>query len=444
MDYQSFVDQFKRPCAIISVNKLDRGVRIVCANQSFKDVSPTDKEYRDGMYYFEHMPRNPKFEDFCYRAAILEEAGHVYAEYPTGWLDQMAIPMASPDESLGLCQFSFVLTESAEQRRMSTLSVNVMKFAIRTGITLASAENFREGVQSVLEGALAISGAHHSRIFLMDHARQTFQIYCDASDEYCLHKHTDFSYALLDSWARCVGDRIAYLVTGSQDMDAIEKILPEWAGILRDCEVQSLVLLPLRRGQEIFGYVDFVDFDVRTASEVTDVAELLTVFLASEITNHQLMDRLEAMSTTDALTGLRNRAAMLQRLESLDGTCFGVVNLDVNGLKTVNDTQGHEAGDRLLIQAAEALQKVYYYDDIHRTGGDEFIVVMPGIARETFDRKLKRFLETMEKNDEVSFAVGSYWSDGSVDLNTAFRLADDAMYADKKAFYRKNPQKRQR
>ena len=150
------------------------------------------------------------------------------------------------------------------------------------------------------------------------------------------------------------------------------------------------------------------------------------------------------MSTTDPLTGLKNRTAMLRKMDALGDVCFGVINLDLNGLKNVNDTQGHEAGDRLLIQAAEALQKVYYYDDIHRTGGDEFIVVMPGIARETFDRKLKRFLETMEKNDEVSFAVGSYWSDGSVDLNTAFRLADDAMYADKKAFYRKNPQKRQR
>ena len=444
MDYQSLVDQFNRPCAIISVDRQDRGVRIVCANQIFKDVSPTDSEFYDGMYYYEHMPRNPKFEDFCYHAAVLEEAGHVYAEYPTGWLDQMAIPMASRDESSALCLFTFVLTESAELRRMSTISVNVMRFAIRTGITLASAENFRHGVQSVLEGALAISGAHHSRVFLLDHKNKTYQVFCDAADEYCLHKHTDFSYDMLNSWSLCVGDKVAYLVTGKQDIDAIEEILPDWAKTLYDCEVKSLVLLPLRRGKEIFGYVDFVDFDVRTSSEVTDIAELITVFLAAEITNHQLMDRLEEMSTTDALTGLKNRAAMLQRIPDIQDAPCGIINLDLNGLKTVNDTQGHEAGDRLLIQAAEALKKVYYYDDIHRTGGDEFIVLIPGISKDTFDRKLERFQSAMEKNDDVSFAVGTYWTDGSVDLNTAFRLADDAMYADKKKYYKQHTEKRKR
>ena len=444
MDYQSIVDQFNRPCAIVSVDKRDRGVRIVCANQLFKDVSPTNAEYYDGMYYYDHMPRNPKFEDFCYHAAVLEEAGHVYAEYPTGWLDQMAIPMASRDKTTALCLFTFVLTESAELRRMSTISVNVMKFAIRTGITLASAENFREGVQSVMEGALAISGAHHSRLFLLDHKSKTFQIYSEASDEYCQHKPMDFSYELINSWSRCVGDRVAFLVSGRQDIDAIAMVLPDWAKNLRDREVTSLVLLPLRRGNEIFGYVDFVDFDIRTTAEVTDVAELITVFLAAEITNHQLMDKLEEMSTTDALTGLRNRTAMLQRTSRIQGTMCGIVNLDLNGLKAVNDTLGHEAGDRLLILAAEALKKVYYYDDIHRTGGDEFVVLMPGVSKETFDRKLERFLSAMEKNEDVSFAVGSYWTDGSVDLTTAFRLADDAMYADKEEFYKQHPERRQR
>ena len=302
-----------------------------------------------------------------------------------------------------------------------------------------SSEDFKAGVQSVLQESLAITGAHHSRIFLLDHRNRTFQIYSEAADELCLWRQTEFTYELLATWARCVGDKVAYLVTDSRDIDSIAQIAPEWAAILRSCEVQSLVLLPLRRGRELIGYVDFVDFDIRTAAQVRELAELITVFLAAEISNHQLMERLEEMSTTDSLTGLRNREAMQRRMEEMDKGCFGIVNLDLNGLKRVNDTLGHDAGDRLLMEAAETLKKTFYLQDIYRTGGDEFIVLLPGIGRDSFERKLDRFRESMRKNTEISLACGAFWSDGSTDLPTAFRAADDAMYEDKKAYYRANP-----
>ena len=294
MDYQSFVDTIERPCAIISVDRQERGVRIVCANQFFKDISPTDAKYYDGMNYSDHMPRNVKFEEFCYRAAVLGEAGHVYAEYPTGWIDQIALPMRSEDEAVGLCMFTFEMTESAEVRRMATVSVNVMKFAIRTGIILASAEDFRAGVKTVLEGAISICGAHNSRMFLLDHRDRTYHIYCEAEGELGVQRENkELSYEFIQAWIKCIGDRNALLLTNEKDFDAVSKIAPEWGENLRYFKVKSLVLLPLRRGKEIFGFVDFVNFDVRTASEVMDVAELITVFLAAEVSNHQLMDRLE-------------------------------------------------------------------------------------------------------------------------------------------------------
>ena len=64
----------------------------------------------------------------------------------------------------------------------------------------------------------------------------------------------------------------------------------------------------------------------------------------------------------------------------------------------MNDHDGHEAGDRLLIQAGELLGKVFYHDDIFRTGGDEFIVITDGISYETFARKMLRLRRDAEKN----------------------------------------------
>lgn len=114
---------------------------------------------------------------------------------------------------------------------------------------------------------------------------------------------------------------------------------------------------------------------------------------------------------------------------------LGFISIDLNGLKTVNDTEGHEAGDRLLVQAGELLRKVFYYDDIYRTGGDEFVVIMVGVERDTFERKIGRIRRDAVKNSRVSFAIGGQWSDGSDDIGDIFREADEKMYLDKKAYY---------
>ena len=171
----------------------------------------------------------------------------------------------------------------------------------------------------------------------------------------------------------------------------------------------------------------------------------MSFFLGSEISNFLLMDKLDRMSRVDALTRLRNRHALEEKLKEIHaGMPFGVINLDLNGLKTVNDRQGHDAGDRLLVKAAEALRKMFYQDDLYRTGGDEFIVLSPGITRESFDRKLERLRESMRKNEELSFALGGFWSDGSVDVGAAFRAADERMYSDKQAYYAQHPERKNR
>ena len=175
--------------------------------------------------------------------------------------------------------------------------------------------------------------------------------------------------------------------------------------------------------------------------------ELMSFVLGSEIYTHILLHRLEELSMVDALTGLRNRRAMVDCMDQISSgkpESFGVINIDLNGLKTINDTGGHEAGDRILIQAGEILGKVFYQDDLFRTGGDEFVIIMRGIRKDVFDRKLERLHNDMEKNGDVSFAIGAFWSNGSVDIRTACRLADDRMYEDKKTFYEKNMHLRRR
>jgi len=202
----------------------------------------------------------------------------------------------------------------------------------------------------------------------------------------------------------------------------------------------------LRRAKEVIGYLYVINFDVSRAVETKELIELVSFFLGSEIHSHLLLRRLEEISQMDTLTGIRNRRAMslcMKRMQE-ERSPFGVLNIDLNGLKTVNDREGHEAGDQLLIQAGEILNKVFYQDDLFRTGGDEFIVISRNISEDTFAKKLSRLRGDVIKNSGVSFAIGDYWSDGTVDVTTALRYADEKMYRDKEAFYERHPELRRK
>jgi len=123
---------------------------------------------------------------------------------------------------------------------------------------------------------------------------------------------------------------------------------------------------------------------------------------------------------------------------------YGVISVDLNGLKAVNDDLGHDAGDALLVNAAEVFREVFYEEDVFRTGGDEFIVLSYGVDRDVFHRKLRQLREAFARIDELSAAIGAFWSNGTLEPRQVFMRADEQMYNDKRAYYASHPSLRSR
>lgn len=451
MNYQVFTDCVEMPCCVMSVEKTAQDtpgeIRIVCSNQAYKEVM--GPAYYDGMLYYELVPKDNKFENYCYQAAILKRRMHAYVETRAlnCWTDQTLIPLASDREELGYCQFIFEFTKAADADRMAGVSVDTAQEVIKASIKLIGTEDLKTSINDVVKDIMDACEAKGARIMLVNHKKKEAVIFCDCLADDSTKKKDELedviTYDLISTWESALGDSNAVIIKDEQDMAAFEEINRVWVESMREAGVRSLVLIPLRR-KTVIGYLYVINFNVDKLVEVKELTELMAFFLGSEIDNYLLLHKLEELSQIDVLTGINNRRAMIQRVKelSMDQEIhpYGVVNIDLNGLKVVNDRDGHSAGDRLLIQAGEILKKVFYQEDLFRTGGDEFIVITNEIKREKFEQKVNRLHRDVEKNSEVSFAIGAYWSDGTTDLTTAFRYADEIMYADKKAYYEKHPE----
>lgn len=156
--------------------------------------------------------------------------------------------------------------------------------------------------------------------------------------------------------------------------------------------------------------------------------------------------------STDALTGLFSRHAYSKALgdsEAAGGPAgdFAAFSIDINDLKMVNDKKGHAAGDELICGAAQCIRQVFdRFGSCYRTGGDEFIVFanmsrsQADAALEALRREADQWSGTMIKKNEMKLSAGYALVCDHPGL-TAERLvieADQAMYADKRAFYMQN------
>ena len=161
---------------------------------------------------------------------------------------------------------------------------------------------------------------------------------------------------------------------------------------------------------------------------------------------------LEYLGNHDVLTGLRNRTFFVDevnRLERKQTWPVGVIVIDLNGLKTINDDLGHAAGDALLRRAGEVLDKAVDKPQVAaRVGGDEFILLLPDTDAKEAVRMRERVQKLIDLNNQfyqsprLSFSMGVATCLPGERLEAAISRADQQMYAEKRAHYQQETENR--
>lgn len=174
---------------------------------------------------------------------------------------------------------------------------------------------------------------------------------------------------------------------------------------------------------------------------LTHLGEVLSSAVAMDLERDRLqrhLDLAKLASTSDSLCGLPNRRAfeLMVRVEEARcrryGSAAAIAMVDLDGLKQVNDTDGHAAGDRMIIKAARALTDAKRASDVaFRIGGDEFAVLATECDDAGVTALVSRLRHALEAAD-LHASIGAAVRRPQGTLDDAIVRADDAMYADKR------------
>ena len=149
------------------------------------------------------------------------------------------------------------------------------------------------------------------------------------------------------------------------------------------------------------------------------------------------------ISENDMLTGLKNRRAYQIVIDScIDEKLVGVAFADVNSLKAVNDSKGHEAGDKLIQKVANLLKEAVPEGTVFRISGDEFVCIVKDVDSDSFTKIVKRLGEVLRENDRI--ASFGYDIGKEKDIYDIIKAAEQMMYADKERYYKETGKDRRR
>ncbi len=192
------------------------------------------------------------------------------------------------------------------------------------------------------------------------------------------------------------------------------------------------------------------DNEIKSLSDAVEkMTEDMRDYVSDIIKAERKAKNMQELANRDSLTGIRNKTAYdneIKRMEAkveLGEKKIGIAVIDLNSLKQINDSYGHDKGNLAIQKLSAVICNIFEHSPVFRIGGDEFSVILRGTDYEQYEQLSERFAaelrrmnedETLAPWERVSAAIGAAFYDESLDkdLSGLFRRADHVMYDQKK------------
>lgn len=224
-----------------------------------------------------------------------------------------------------------------------------------------------------------------------------------------------------------------------KDIEDIKETMFYEYNFLKQQGISSVIMVPLERDGKLAGCIGLDNPAMNLMENAITFLETLRYYLMLAMRREEDQKALYQLSYIDTLTSFYNRNRYIQDVNALanQNHSIGIVYLDVNGLKEINDRFGHDAGDDLLKKCADTIKKSFDRGSFYRIGGDEFIVICTDLEEEVFIEYILKLKNNFAR-DTCKAAIGYQWAKDCYEVQAIIKNADEYMYADKKEFYHKH------
>lgn len=239
---------------------------------------------------------------------------------------------------------------------------------------------------------------------------------------------------VLDTWFLEYEKRRNILI---YDIEEYKSISENMYHVLKAQGIHTLVTGPIEINGKYIGLYGVDNPPKEFIKDISVLIEMMEFVISMIIRLRDYSNALEESAIRDQLTHCQNRTALHWAYDDdMDmNQSIAVIMCDLNGLKKINDSLGHPAGDKYICDAAEILVSCFDDQNVYRVGGDEFIIVLQGITKADLTIRTDRLqLYADLKKISLSFGV-SYRTNSKEHFETLLREADKKMYVQKKHYY---------
>ncbi|MFO7951784.1 MAG: diguanylate cyclase [Bacillota bacterium] len=334
--------------------------------------------------------------------------------------------------------------KKAEEALNYRLEFETMVAELSSYFVSLTPERLDEGINYALKRSAEFFGADRSYLFQFSEDLATMtntQEWCAEGITSELGKNQEIPLDSLPWWSDMIKNREYVYIS---DTDALPPEAEAAKRLFQDRGIKTLLYMPLMRDGKLFGFFGFDAVKERKTWPQEQI-NLLAV-IAEVITNALIRnlndETIRYLSFHDQLTGLYNRHFFVTEIKRLEGSReypVAVISADLDGLKLINDTMGHEKGDSYLRAGVNLLKNnLRSCDLLARVGGDEFAILLPRTDYAAAEKVVNRIYEQAEdyKDEQtvmpLSISLGMAVSESpEKPLEEAYQDADACMYKEK-------------
>jgi diguanylate cyclase (GGDEF)-like protein len=362
----------------------------------------------------------------------IHAVGEVAQALAAGDMDNRCEPHGT-DEVSALARMINLLADTMQGMLTRLRSeANRSSFSNQLVEALEMADSEAEADRVIARAMGTISDVHPMELLLADSSRAHLE-------RACVHPRTGSPNCSVDSPYSCIAVRRGYpqIFPDAEALNACPKLLGRMGGAM------SAACVPVNFMGRALGVLHVAGAKGKPPNP-EQIAQLtaLGVHAGNRIGTLRAFERSQLQASTDSLTGLTNRRVAEEALATLIAvdTAFAVVMADLDYFKRLNDTMGHDAGDRALKLFADTARTVVRdRDHVVRWGGEEFALLLSGVgaqqAAEVVDRLRAALAQAHLLSNTPIFTASFGIADSTMarDRETIVRLADEALYQSKQA-----------